>query len=77
MPGIAEITIISYFSLNRFYFSQTMAKETESKLKTEEILSNKENEVTDLSNKITELKLSREEIEESLLDTQVWFGWLD
>ncbi len=54
-----------------------MAKETESKLKTEEILSNKENEVTDLSNKITELKLSREEIEESLLDTQVWFEWPD
>jgi chromosome segregation protein len=49
---------------------ETMAKETESKLKIEEILSNKENEVTDLSNKITELILSREEIEESLLDTQ-------
>ena len=48
-----------------------MGTETEAKLKVEEVLSNKENEVVELTTRVTELKLNREEIEESLLDTQV------
>ena len=37
----------------------------------EEALHNRENEITELHAKITEINLNREEIEESLLDTQV------